>query len=465
MTPLMSTSRATRSRLLMAAAATAILMPVAAQADTLNQMLSAAYLFSPTLKSARYSLDAVNEQRPQALSSWLPTVSLTGTAYPNQTTQPKFVGPGSRYDQLSNTTSLTLPITQGGGEFARLHGAEHNILAARASLLSTEQTVLYTAVTAYADVLTDRAIVKAETENLDALRQMLATVTQQVQAGERTIPEQTLTRLRVSDAEATLIDGRSQVVQAESRYYQVAGVLPGPSLPDPAPLTMLPPTLDDARVLALSSNPTVRSSIYVALSARDSVDQAIATLLPSLSFVVSDERYRQNWPSDTKYLNGSYSSTYFGLQLSVPIYQGGAEYAAVRIAKKNALAREKDRDASSLDAVSSTEQAWAARSAAAGQVQQYQDTLHVAGQLVEEYRREVAAGEITAFEALDGFASRLTAQVSLYSAVRNRILADYGLLLAVGGLTARTLALDVPYYDPAGDYQRTKWRIWGLGVE
>jgi outer membrane protein len=359
---------------------------------------------------------------------------------------------------------LTLPITQGGGEYARLHGAEHNILATRASLLSTEQTVLYAAVTAYVDVLTDRAIVKAETENLNALRQMLATVTQQVQAGERTIPEETLTRLRVSDAEATLIDGRSQVVQAESRYFQAAGVAPA-GLADPVPLAMLPPTLADTRRLVLAGNPTVQASIYTALSARDSVDQAISTLLPTLSFVVSDERYRQNWPSDTKYLNGSYSNTYFGLQLSVPIYQGGSEYAAVRIAKKTALARDKDRDASSLDAVSSAEQAWEARSDATGQVHQYQDTLRIAAQLVEQYRQEVAAGEITVFEALDGYSSRLTAEVSLFSASRNRTLADYAVLLSVGGLTARTLALDVPYYDPAGDYKRTKWRIWGLGVE
>jgi outer membrane protein len=450
------------ARLLVAAA---VLSPIGAQAQTLSQMLGTAYLFSPALKSARYSLDAVNEQRPQALSGWLPTVTLTGTAYPNQTTQPSALGPGTRYNQLTNTTLLTLPITQGGGEYARLHGAEHTILAARASLLSAEQTILFTAVTAYADVLTDRAIVKAETENVEALRQMLVTVTRQVQAGERTMPEQTLARLRVSDAEATLIDGRSQAIQAESRYLQSTGVAPGPGLTDPAPLTMLPGTLDDARRLALSENPTVRASIYIALAARDGVDQAIATLLPSLSFIVSDERYRQNWPSDTKYLNGSYSSTFFGLQLTVPIYQGGSEYAAVRIAKKTALARDKDRESSNLDAVSSTEQAWEQRSDAADQVRQYQDTLHVADQLVEQYRREVAAGEITVFEALDGYSSKLTAQVSLYSATRNKVLSDYGLLLAVGGLTARTLVLDVPYYDPAGDYQRTKWRILGLGVE
>jgi hypothetical protein len=53
----------------------------------------------------------------------------------------------------------------------------------------------------------------------------------------------------------------------------------------------------------------------------------------------------------------------------------------------------------------------------------------------------------------------------MLTVVRNRTLADYALLFASGGLTARSLELDVPYYDPLGDYSRTKWRIWGLGIE
>lgn len=432
---------------------------------SLRQMLAAAYLFSPALRSARYTLDATNEQRPQALANWLPTVTLNATAYGNSTTQPSQVGQPTRYAQLSNTALLTLPITQGGGEYARLRGAEHTILAGRATLLSAEQTVLYTAVTAYADVFTQRAIVRAEIEDLDELREMLKVVVRQVQAGDRTLPEQTLMLVRVSDQEATLIDQRGQLAQAEARYKASTGAEPARGLADPAPLAMLPPTLDDSRQLALSGNPTVQANALTALAAKDAIDVSIAALLPTLSVVVSDERYKQNWPNGSKYLNGSYSNTFFGLQLAVPLYQGGSEYAAVRIAKKTALALAETRDASKLDAVSSTEQQWVQREAAASKVRQYEDEVKLADQLVDQYRREVAAGEITVFEALDGYSSRLSAEVALRGAAHDRVLADYGLLLTLGGLTARTLELDVRYYDPAGDYQRTKWRIWGLGVE
>jgi outer membrane protein len=439
--------------------------PQGARAEAVNDALAQAYLFSPTLKSARYTLDATNEQRPQALAGWLPTVTVAGSISQNNPTQPSFLGPTSRYNDLSETPTITQPITQGGGEFAKLRAAEHTIKAARATLLSNEQSVLSTAVTAYLDVMTDRAIVNAELKNVAALQEMLNVVQRQVQAGDRTITDQTLATQRVSDAQATLTTSRTSLFQAEARYEESMGVRPPQTLPLPPPLTMLPPRLEDVRTLALTVNPTVLSSIYTALAARDNVDQALASLLPSLSIVASDQRSKYNYPGEFKVANGYYGSSTVELQVTVPLYQGGAEYATVRQAKKNALASAFTRDAAKLDAVSTAEQAWQDRAGATENVKEYERSVSLANKLVEEYQREVAAGEITVFEALDGLQTEITEEVNLHTAERERALAEYTLLAAVGGLTARTLHLNVPYYDSIGDYKRTKWRIWGLGID
>ena len=227
---------------------------------------------------------------------------------------------------------------------------------------------------------------------------------------------------------------------------------------------MLPPRLEDVRSLAVTVNPTVLSSVYTALAARASVDQAIASLLPSLAIVASDQRSKYDYPGEFKVANGYYGSGSLELQVTVPLYQGGAEYATVRQAKKNALASAFSRDAARLDAVSTAEQAWQDRVGSIASVKEYQQSVSLANKLVDQYQREVAAGEITVFEALDGLTTKITEQVNLYSAERERALAEYTLLAAVGGLTARTLNLNVPYYDPIGDYKRTRWRIWGLGI-
>lgn len=442
--------------------------PVAA--ETLNHMLGQAYLFSPALKSARDTLDAVNEQRPMALSSWLPTLSVTGSAATVQNSEPSTpnfsdLASTHRYTQLGVTSELSWPITQGGGEFAKLRAADHMIAAARANLLSAEQNILFTAATAYLDVLTQRAILQAQVENLEALREILAVVKQQVAAGDRTLPEQTRVDLDISEAMAALIDTRSQVDQALARYEMATGVPPQGELESPAPISILPPTLEDALTLALSANPNVLSSAAMALAARDAVDQAGATLLPSLAFVVSDEHYRRNYPDSFNGLSGPFRGSSIRLQLTIPLYQGGAEYAAVRQAKKIAYARYYDGQQAKIDVRSQAQQAWLQRQNYISQNEFYQNAVKLSEQLVDQYRRVVAGGEITIFEALDGYSSRLTAKIQMLTVVRNRTLADYALLFASGGLTARSLELDVPYYDPLGDYSRTKWRIWGLGIE
>ena len=436
-----------------------------ALAETLADMQVSAYQFSPDLKQQRYVLDATNEQRATALSGWLPTITLGPSLSRNQTAEPPRLSNNAQYNSISNTTSITQPITQGGGEYARLRAAWMVWSAARATLLTAEQTVLYTATVAYMDVLAQRRILKAQERDLTDLKQTRDVVHRQVMAGDRTAPEETLAAVRVAGAEVTLIDTRSQIKMAEARYAAAAGHPAPQALAAPAPLGKLPPTIDDARRLAKSENPTVRASAFTALAARDAVDQAIAALLPSLSVVFSNTANYQKYAKDQQYLNGRYPNTTVSLQMTVPLYQGGSEYAAVRSAKKTALANDWANKSAEVNSVSSVEQSWYQREGAAAQLEQVRVQLKLANELTTAYRTQLAAGQITILEALEGYASELQAEISLISAQRNLVLAEYSVLQNVGGLTARTLELATPYYDPQGDYSVTKWRIWGLGIE
>ena len=56
-----------------------------AGAETLQEALASAYLTNPTLESQRSHLKAVDEQVPQALANWRPTVKLSGDAMKTNT--------------------------------------------------------------------------------------------------------------------------------------------------------------------------------------------------------------------------------------------------------------------------------------------------------------------------------------------------------------------------------------------
>ncbi|MFM2151250.1 MAG: hypothetical protein RLZZ187_3556, partial [Pseudomonadota bacterium] len=73
----MTASRFALAALVMTAAAVVQLRPASAQ--TLQEALALAYSNNPALQAARAQLRAVDENVPQALAGWRPTVQLGGS--------------------------------------------------------------------------------------------------------------------------------------------------------------------------------------------------------------------------------------------------------------------------------------------------------------------------------------------------------------------------------------------------
>mgnify|MGYP000329278756 FL=1 len=82
---------------------------------------------------------------------------------------------------------------------------------------------------------------------------------------------------------------------------------------------------------------------------------------------------------------------------------------------------------------------------------------------LEGVRQESEVGARTTLDVLNAEQEYLNARVTLVTAERDLAVAEYGLLAAMGHLTARDLDLPVDYYDPAENYGevRNKWIGFG----
>lgn len=436
----------------------AVPAPLAAQ--TLTEALSAAYLYSPALRSARRGLDIVNEKRPQALSAWAPTVTLNGVGGYANTNIPT---QAYRENNIGATGNFTLPITRGGGEYAGLRQAEHLIRAQRALLLASEQVVLGQAAQAYMDVVLAQAVVGFRAENLAALRRVLILIQRQMAVGDRTAVDAALAESRVANAEAQLAQARGQLEVSLATYRQAIGRAPV-KLVMPQPLAILPPNLDEAVRAAEAGNPEVVAASYQLLAAQSDVEVQTAQLLPSLSIEATQFNSSQRIRGYRYQPSGNVSGTTIELVVTVPLYQGGSEYAAVRIAKKTALQRADDLAVARVNAVAAATTAWRQREAAEATRRGFAGAVNANEKLNALNQRLTEAGQSTILEVLTALQDLVDAQVNRANAERDRIVAGFSVLISLGGLTARSLALPVPYYDPVGDYRQTRWRFWGLSV-
>jgi outer membrane protein len=147
------------------AGAVAVFASASPHAQTLTQALAETYNTNPQLLAQRALLRATDEQVPQALSFWRPTVNFTGqiglaTASLEAQPGPAAVAAGitrsihraiTRPDSL--TFQLTQPIYRGGRTEAQTRQAINTVESTRAQTLAVETTVFQAVAQAYLDVV------------------------------------------------------------------------------------------------------------------------------------------------------------------------------------------------------------------------------------------------------------------------------------------------------------------------
>ncbi len=79
-------------------------------------------------------------------------------------------------------------------------------------------------------------------------------------------------------------------------------------------------------------------------------------------------------------------------------------------------------------------------------------------------REEAKVGQRTTLDVLNARQALLNARVGLVIAQRDRVVASYVALAAVGRLSARELDLDVALYDPTIHYEQVKDKWFGVAA-
>ncbi len=282
-----------------AAIAGAVLQPVqpGRLADTLESALAYAYVNNPQLNSQRALVRATDESVPTALAGYRPraiatanvgTQSLSTTIREIGSTTP-IGAPASYFTQSGVNTphgvgvTVTQNLLNGFQTANRTRLAESQVFAARETLRSIEQTVLLNAATAYMNLLREAGILELQRSNLEVLQEQLRQTKARLESGNVTATD-------VSQAEARLNVGRTQLFTAEANYAssravyrQVIGLDPGKLSPAAPVDRFTPHTLPAAMAAGIAQNPAVTTAQHNVDIATHQVKVAEGALYPTLS--------------------------------------------------------------------------------------------------------------------------------------------------------------------------------------
>ncbi len=438
------------------AVAALLFQNVGTRAETIQSALARAYTANADLNAQRASVRATDEQVPRAKSGYLPRVSASAQ--------------GGRGDNIYNGSEtnltprgLSLTITQnvynGDRTASQINAAEAGVLAARAGLLQSEQTVLLNAATQYMNVVRDEAVVRLREANIGVLKEQLRQTQDRFQVGEVTRTDVAQVEAQLAAAEAELASAQSNLAVSRAAYGQVIGVEPN-DLADAEPVSKgLPASLKDAFAAGEASHPQLLASRFAIQVAEASVKAAEGELKPSVDLQGS---LSKNW--DYKSNNDEYQDAKVLGILSVPLYEAGEVSARVRAAKETLGQRQLETDSVRVAVRSGIAGAWSQLETASARLKSAKAQIAAAEIALNGVREEAKVGQRTTLDVLVSSQNLLSAQVNLVSAQHDRVVSSYQLLASVGRLSAATLGLKVAAYDPKAHYEASKNRAMGTDI-
>lgn len=436
-------------------------LPATAWAEALPEALVKAYQTNPQINAERARQRAIDENVPQALAGYRPQIVASLSAglqavrnlLPDNTIQTARLKPWT----IGVTVSQTL--FNGFRTANSVRVAELQVQSGREALRNVGQGVLLDAVTAYTNVLANQSLVEAQRSNVAFLRETLSITQRRLNAGDVTPTDTAQAEARLNRGLADLNAAEVALAISQATYAQVIGNSPAQLRPAEVVDRYLPKSREDSITMAIREHPAVMAAGFDVDIASTNIRVAEGALLPSASLQGSISRSRDNDPSLSTFATDQASIV---ANVTAPIYDGGQAASQTRQAKEvtaqSRLVLDQVRNQARTAAVS----AWVANEGAKIAVSASESEVKAATVALQGVQREAAGGQRTTVDVLNSQADLIQARARLIGALRDRVIASYTLLSAVGHLDVKTLSLNTPDYLPEVHYHQVRDAWHGL---
>jgi outer membrane protein len=434
---------------------------VPAYAETLNEALISAYQSNPQLNASRAQQRATDENVPQALAGYRPQIvaSLSAALQPVRNLLPDNTVQTATLKPWTIGVTVTQNLFNGFKTANSVRVAEFQVLSGREALRNVGQGVLLDAVTAYMNVIANQALLETQRSNVTFLRETLSITKKRLDAGDVTPTDTAQAEARLSRGLADLNAAEVAFESSRAIYTQVIGNLPGNLAPAQTVDRFVPRTRQETLDTTIRENPAVVAASYDVDVATTSIGVAESSLLPQANVVGNISR---SFDGDINLGTKRNDQATLAGQLTVPIYDGGTAASQTRQAKETAvqsrLVLEQVRNQARTAAIS----AWISSEGTKVALAAAETEVKSAAIALQGVRREAQAGQRTTIDVLNSQQDLTAAKSRQILAQRDRVIASYTLLSAIGRLDVRTLGLNTPDYLPEVHYHQVRDAWHGL---
>jgi outer membrane protein len=411
-------------------------------AETFSAALKKAYNNNPELNAERESLNISKQELNISKSSYLPTVTLSGSQSEEETD--KLTNRDGSDASITNVdpTVKSVTITQTLIDFGR--GAEMakskiGIDLAKAKLLKKEQDILYKSIQAYTGLVSANEKLEINRSNVNLLDRQVETDRIRLERGNISLSDVAQSESSLAGAQAKLIQAENDFLTSKLNYENVIGKLNDAELLDKSSITAteLPNDLNSAIEISKKNNPNLIIAQLEYEQSKKDTTSAKADLAPSAT--LSFDRSQTD----------DFSATYderdketLKATVTWPFFSGGKNIASLR--KNQSLELQKNLLLENMITKNQTDvaSAWSnyqSNKSLLNSVRAQVNAAEIANEgIVAEYN---SGSDRTTLEVIQSNSLLLNAQISLADSERNYILSQFNLLKSVGLLNSDYLKI------------------------
>lgn len=338
----------TRFWIAMAFTAVPVVFPSAAGAEDLLQVFRDARGYDAQYGSARYALQAGLERLPQARSLALPTLGFTaGATRTHLDIEGKGPNPSPSTTRSFNAATYQLSFSQPvyrPQNNVQYDQAEYQIKQAEAVFGQAAQDLVVRVAQAYFDVLSAQdtlALVRAQKA---AISEQLAQAKRNFEVGTATITDTHEAQARYDLSSAQEISAQNDLEVKQRTLQQIAGKAYTSLRPLRSDVKLSPPSPNNMQSwVDIAEKQSFPVQIQEATSEIASLEmkRARAANYPTVDLIASFSQTQQTG-STISAAGSLLTPASIGLQLAVPLYQGGAITSREREAAANAEKSKQD---------------------------------------------------------------------------------------------------------------------------
>ena len=433
-------------------------LAVEARGDDIFEALAKTYNTNPSLQAERAALRATDENVALAKVGYRPNVSLNGAYRDGENKVKKGLGNDGDYDNLGGSLNASQPLFNGFSTVNSVKAADRSVKAAQNNLANVEQNILVAASTAYLDVLQNRAIVDLQKNNEKLLKKKLDETMERFKVGEVTRTDVSQAKARHSQAISDRIASEGTLQASMATYAEYIGDEPT-DLSEPERIKqMMPSSYDAALDEAMRGSYTIKQAQNLYAARRYEVYSNEGGLLPTLTLDGSVGRNK----AEQNHNKSTVDNTEWGVNLSVPLYAGGATNAKIRQSKYQKWQAQEGVLQAKRAVKANVQSAWENMKANESQLKAIADQIAASRVALDGVQKEEALGNRTILDVLDAYQELLNSEVNDVKARRSYYVSAMNLLAAMGKMTAKDLGLNVELYDANKYYEDTKGKWFSL---